>query len=153
MNRAARSCTRYAVAAPRPNEWMVRRWDSIIATGRRVGPSIRDRPARDGTRRLGRSPAIDPAPGMVGSEGVARAWLIGTLSCATLVAVAMVVITCATALYLIALVLDAPDLVGEGNGPLQPLSVGASLGVVTVGMVPLTALAGISVKRAWRSWR
>ncbi len=82
--------------------------------------------------------------------GVARAWLIGALWSATFVAVAMLTITCATALYTITLVLDAPGLAGEGNGPFQLLSVGVSLVIVTAGMALLAALAASSVGRTWR---
>jgi hypothetical protein len=81
--------------------------------------------------------------------GVARAWLIGALWAATLVTAAMIVMTCATALYTLALVLDAPGLAGEGDGPFQLMSVGLSLVIATVGMALFAALAAGSVGRTW----
>lgn len=85
--------------------------------------------------------------------GVARTWLMGGLWSATLVAAAMIAIACATALYTIALVLDAPGLAGTGNGPYELVSVGASLVVLTVGMALLAMFAAISVGRTWRCVR
>lgn len=85
--------------------------------------------------------------------GVARAWLVGSLWFASFVSMAMVVMTCATALYTIVLALDAPGLAGEGNGPLQLVSVGVSLVIVTVGMALFAMLAASSVGRTWRCLR
>lgn len=78
---------------------------------------------------------------------IPRTWLIGALWSATFTAAAMVVIACATALYTIALVLDAPSLAGAGNGPYQLVGVGVSLGVVTVVMALLAALAASGLRR------
>jgi hypothetical protein len=85
--------------------------------------------------------------------GVARAWLVSALWSATFVSTAMIVMTCATALYTIVLTLDAPSLAGEGNGPFQLVSVDFSLVIVTVGMALFAALAASSVGRTWRSLR
>jgi hypothetical protein len=85
--------------------------------------------------------------------GVARAWLIGALWSATFVSMAMIAMACATALYTIALMLDAPGLTGEGNGPFQLVSVGVSLVIVTVAMTLFAALAVSSVGRTWRCVR
>jgi hypothetical protein len=85
--------------------------------------------------------------------GIARAWLIGALWSATFVSMAMIMMTCATALYTIALMLDAPGLASEGNGPFQLVNVGVSLIVVIVGMALFAALAAGSVGRTWRCLR
>jgi hypothetical protein len=57
-------------------------------------------------------------------------------------------ITLGTAIYLLALAHDAPDLAGQGNGPLELLSVGASLAVQLAVMVVVLVPAGIGAARA-----
>jgi hypothetical protein len=61
-----------------------------------------------------------------------------TGACAIVVAVGMIGIAVATAVYLATLVHDAPGLAGEGNGPLEILSVGASLGIQLAVMVAVS---------------
>ncbi len=71
------------------------------------------------------------------------------MGCAAVVAGAMVGIAIATAVYLVALLESAPDLAAAANGPGGLLSVGASLGLVLVAMVPTAAAASIDVRRAY----
>jgi hypothetical protein len=68
----------------------------------------------------------------------------------TIVAVAMLAIAVATAIYAIALSADASRLAAEPNGPFQVLSVTASLIIQVVVMVGAGALAGVATVRAWR---
>jgi hypothetical protein len=77
-----------------------------------------------------------------------RAW-------ATVTALGMVGIALATAVYLAALLRDAPGLAGQGNGPLELLSVGASLGVALAVMVAacVPVLASVSRLRAGTTGR
>ena len=71
-------------------------------------------------------------------------------ACAALIAVAMVGIALASAVYLVALLADAPSLAGQGNGG-GLISVGASLGVV-LAVIALAAAAGsASALRARRA--
>jgi hypothetical protein len=65
----------------------------------------------------------------------------------------MLAITLATAVYAVALPLDAPTLAGEPNGPLQLISVGVSLVVQLIAMSAFGALAMISTRRAWAAVR
>lgn len=81
---------------------------------------------------------------------VARAWLTRALSFATLVAGAMLAITLASALYAIALPIDASNLAGEPNGPFQVMSTSVSLVVQLIAMSACGALAMTSARRAWR---
>ena len=71
-------------------------------------------------------------------------------ACAIVVALGMVGIAVATAVYLAALVHDAPGLAGQGNGPLEILSVGASLGIQLAGMVAVSFFAGAVAMRGSR---
>jgi hypothetical protein len=72
-------------------------------------------------------------------------------ACAAVVIVAMVGIALATAVYLAALLADAPSLASQGNGPGGLLSVGASIAIF-VGAMVLTAGAGsASALRARRA--
>jgi hypothetical protein len=57
-------------------------------------------------------------------------------------------IGCGTAVYLVALAHDAPGLAGQGNGPLELLSVGASLAIQLVVMVVVLVPAGVGAARA-----
>jgi hypothetical protein len=68
-------------------------------------------------------------------------------ACAIVVVLAMVGIALATAVYLVALLHDAPGLAGEGNGPLELASVAASLGIQLGVMVAVTVPAGVSAFR------
>lgn len=62
----------------------------------------------------------------------------------------MFVIAAATAVYVVALVIDAGSLAAEPNGPFQVLSVSASLIVLTVVMLLAAALAATATRRGWR---
>jgi hypothetical protein len=68
-------------------------------------------------------------------------------ACAVVVAVAMVGVALATAVYLFALVHDASRLAGEGNGPLEILSVGTSIGIQLAVMVAVCAATAVSARR------
>jgi hypothetical protein len=68
----------------------------------------------------------------------------------TIVAVAMLAIAAATAVYAIALTADASRVAAEPNGPFQVLSVTASLIVQLVVMLAAGALATVATIRAWR---
>jgi hypothetical protein len=71
-------------------------------------------------------------------------------ACAVIVVLVMAGIALATAVYLLALVLDAPGLAGQGNGPLGILSVGASLGLQLVAMIAVCVPAVVSAARGSR---
>jgi hypothetical protein len=68
----------------------------------------------------------------------------------TTVTGAMVAIAAATAVYAIAINLDASNLAAQSNGPYQLLSVTASLIVTVIVMVAAGALATVAVRRGWR---
>jgi hypothetical protein len=74
-----------------------------------------------------------------------------TPACATLVALGMVGIAVATAVYLIALLREAPGLAGQGNGPLELVSVAASLGIQLAVMAAVAAPAALSAVRTRRA--
>lgn len=69
----------------------------------------------------------------------------------TLVTVAMVAIGTATAVYAIALLVDASHLADSANGPFQVLSTGASLIIEAIVMMLTAALATTTSRRGWRS--
>jgi len=81
---------------------------------------------------------------------VAPPRLVAALASGTLVTVAMFAIAVATAVYGIALAIDAGSLAGESNGPFQVLSVTASLIVLTIVMVAAAGLAATATRRGWR---
>ncbi len=72
-------------------------------------------------------------------------------ACAAVVAVAMVGIAVATAAYLGALLVDAPSLAGEGNGPGSSLSVGASVAICVAAMALTAAVGVVSAARSRRA--
>lgn len=80
----------------------------------------------------------------------AAARLRAALGAGTLVALAMLAIAAATAVYAIALSADASRVAAESNGPFQVLSVTTSLIVQLVVMVGAGALASVATVRAWR---
>jgi hypothetical protein len=120
------------------------------------------------------SPSSQPG----GGSGLAIAWGIAGLACGTTcvlacraalfatpvapdrlrvalvagttVTGAMLAIAAATAVYAIALSIDASRVAGESNGPYQLLSVAASLILQVIVMVAAAALATIAVRRGWR---
>jgi hypothetical protein len=69
-------------------------------------------------------------------------------ACAAVVVLGMFGIAAATAVYLLALLREAPDLAGQGNGPLELLSVAASLGIELAVMVAVAVPAGLSLRRS-----
>jgi hypothetical protein len=75
--------------------------------------------------------------------------LLAAFACGAVVSAAMAAITLATALYAIALPLDAAHLAGAPNGPLGEMSVSASLVVTVVVMALATMLAATTTLRGW----
>ncbi len=73
-----------------------------------------------------------------------------TAACAFVVALGMVGIAVATAVYLVALLRDAPGLAGQGNGPLELVSVAASLGIQLAVMAAVATPASLSALRTRR---
>jgi uncharacterized membrane protein len=76
--------------------------------------------------------------------------LQAALACATFVTVAMLVMAAATAMYAVALAVDASQLSASANGPLQAISTSASLIVQVIVMTLAGALAVVATRRAWR---
>ncbi|HVS99760.1 MAG TPA: hypothetical protein VHE08_04515 [Solirubrobacterales bacterium] len=81
---------------------------------------------------------------------VPRDILRASAACALVVVLGMVGIALATAVCLVALLHDAPGLAGQGNGPLELVSVAASLGIQLAVMLAVAAPAALSATRAWR---
>jgi hypothetical protein len=79
---------------------------------------------------------------------IPRDMLRVTSACATVVVLGMAGIALGTAVYLVALAHDAPGIAAQGNGPLELLSVGASLAIQLVVMVVVLVPAGIGSARA-----
>jgi hypothetical protein len=69
------------------------------------------------------------------------------------VCVCMAVITAALAVYLVALLSDAPALAATGNGPLTVLDTTTVIGVQLVAMLALSALALLGVRRGLHGLR
>jgi hypothetical protein len=80
-------------------------------------------------------------------------WLRFALKSGAVVVGSMVVVALATALYAMAMLLDAGSLAGQGNGPFQVLSVGSSLVIQAVVMIALCALALLAIARGLRRAR
>jgi hypothetical protein len=74
-----------------------------------------------------------------------------TAACAALVALGMAGIVVATAAYLVALLHEAPGLAGQANGPLELVSVAASLGIELAVMTAVALPAGLSAIRIRRA--
>jgi hypothetical protein len=85
------------------------------------------------------------------SAPMSRARLITAFACGALTSAAMAAIALATALYAIALPLDASHLAGTPNGPLQLVSTGASLVALLIVMVLAATLASTTTRRGWRA--
>ncbi|MBV9940971.1 MAG: hypothetical protein JO262_02490 [Solirubrobacterales bacterium] len=77
--------------------------------------------------------------------------LRAALVAGTLVTVAMIAIAAATAIYALALWLDAAQLAGDPNGPFGLLSVSASLILQVIVMLAAGALAATTTVRGWRA--
>ncbi len=84
---------------------------------------------------------------------LARGWLVAALACATLVSATMVAIALATAIYAVALPLDASALARAPNGPLQAISTNVSLIVQLIVMAIAGGLAATTTRRGWRAIR
>jgi hypothetical protein len=69
----------------------------------------------------------------------------------TTVTLAMLAIAAATALYAVALSVDASHLAGAPNGPFQVLSVTSSLILQLIVMMIAGGLAFLATTRAWRA--
>ena len=82
---------------------------------------------------------------------LSRRWLVTAFACGTLVTAAMAAMALATALYAIALLVDASQLTGASNGPLQAMSTGVSLVAQLIVMVLATTLASTTTRRGWRA--
>ncbi len=87
------------------------------------------------------------------ATSIRRAWLAVAFVCGTVVAAVMVATTAATAVYAIALALDASALSSAPNGPLGATSTGASLIEQVVVMALAAAGASVTVRRGWRATR
>jgi hypothetical membrane protein len=79
-----------------------------------------------------------------------RVRLLTTLAGGTVVTAAMVAMAVATAVYAIALPIDAAGLSGSGNGPFQTMSTGASLIELSMVMAVAAGLATVTTRRGWR---
>jgi hypothetical protein len=84
---------------------------------------------------------------------VPRGWLASAFALATVLTATMVAITLATALYAVALQLDASRLAATSNGPLGDPSTVFSLTAQVVVMVIAGAVATINTHRGWRALR
>jgi hypothetical protein len=84
---------------------------------------------------------------------VRRRGLVAALACGTLVTVAMALMALATALYVVALAVNASSLAGQGNGPLGVPSVGISIGIQLIIMLAAASLATVSTRRGWQAMR
>jgi len=82
---------------------------------------------------------------------VARGWLLVAFACGALVTAAMVAIALTTALYTIALSVDASGLAAASNGPLGATSVSVSLIEQLTVMVIAGVLATTAIRRGWRA--
>ncbi len=83
---------------------------------------------------------------------VPRRLLRATAACATAVALGMAGIVLATAVYLAALLGEAPGMAAHGNGPLQLVSVAASLGIELAVMAAVAVPAAASAVRLRRAY-
>lgn len=79
-----------------------------------------------------------------------RRRLVAALACGTLVSAVMAATALATALYAIALALDASHLSAAPNGPLGLMSTGASVVEQLLVMVVAGTLAATTTRRGWR---
>jgi hypothetical protein len=77
--------------------------------------------------------------------------LVAALACGTLVTAAMALMALATALYMVALAVNASSLAGEANGPFGVPSVGISIGIQLMVMLVAATLAAVSTRRGWRA--
>ncbi len=84
------------------------------------------------------------------SVSLPRWRLIAALACGTLVSGAMAAMAFATALYAIALPIDASNLAGAPNGPLGAISTDVSLAAQLIVMLLAATLAVTTTRRGWR---
>ena len=94
-----------------------------------------------------RSPAlvrrIDP-------PAVALAFSVAAVALVTL---CMAVVTVATCVFLVGILVDAPQAGAAGNGPGQLVDVTTSIAVQLIGMLAVSAAAALSSVRGLRSLR
>jgi hypothetical protein len=76
-----------------------------------------------------------------------------SLPAITAVTLCMLVITVATGVYLVTILLDAPALASGGNGPWQLISTATSISIQLAGMLVLSSVATLSAVRGMRSVR
>lgn len=84
---------------------------------------------------------------------VRRRGLVAALTCGTLVTAAMALMALATALYVVALAINASNLAGQDNGPFGVPSVGISIGIQLIIMLGAASLATVSTRRGWQALR
>jgi hypothetical protein len=82
---------------------------------------------------------------------MSRGRLVTAFVCGTLVTAAMAAMALATAVYAIALPVDATYLAGAPNGPFQVVSTGASLVAILIVMALAATLASTTTRRGWRA--
>ncbi|MGI8507134.1 MAG: hypothetical protein ACR2MK_10125 [Solirubrobacteraceae bacterium] len=82
---------------------------------------------------------------------LSRLRLVTAIACGTVVTAAMAAMTLATAVYAIALPIDASHLAAAPNGPLQLVSAGTSLVAQLIVMALAVALAWTTTRRGWRA--
>jgi hypothetical protein len=80
---------------------------------------------------------------------VRRRGLVAALTCGTLVTAAMALMALATALYVVALAVNASSLAAGDNGPFGVPSVGISIGIQLVVMLGSAGLAAVSTRLGW----
>jgi hypothetical protein len=71
-----------------------------------------------------------------------------TMACAVAVVAAMIGIAVLTAAYLVTLVVAAPGIAGEPNGPLGVVSVATSLAILLVAMFAVSIPAALGIRQA-----
>jgi hypothetical protein len=84
---------------------------------------------------------------------VARRRLVGAYACGALITATMLTMAFATALYALALAIDASRLAGTPNGPFAAPNVSVSLALQLVVMLLASTLAAIATRRGWRAAR
>lgn len=73
-----------------------------------------------------------------------------SLPALALVALGMAAVAVATGVFLVGIVVDAPDLAAAGNGPGGLIDVTTSIAIQFAGMLSLSAVAGVSATRGLR---
>jgi hypothetical protein len=84
---------------------------------------------------------------------ISRSRLVYSLVCVGCISMAMLAITLATAIYAIALPLDAPRTASSLAGPLRATTVSVSVNIQVAIMLITSTLATITTVRGWRATR